>query len=551
MRDRLPESKSHDDLLLALLYDELPPEEAAAARETLAAEAPESLERLAEWRAIRDVVADLPELEPDPQIHYDVIREARRAVEDVEKPSRLWLWLEQLTLMPALAGLLLVVLAAGLTLRLSTDMEQAPDEALPGLAERSAPAATKDAPAPGGPKAAAVAPATETAAPEAADEPADDTVAGDAAEGEATPAPGEGATLEGLMAAPGDGRAAGAKTKKLLEADEKPAAVEKAPSKAKSKAAEPVPARKAEEPTRPDRASRRGTRAEPEPVETLRRKSPPRKRAPRKRAPKPSPKPAREPQTSAGKGAIDDLLDSAPPPAPSAAPPIEPVAIEEAEDAEQARAEDAGQNAVLGAELDKQADDAPTGGAARGATRYAPPPPAPAADEAPAERVVEQAVGQAVGANAQPEAGGDITLQADAAATPRDEEQREETQRAVDGDEERLSRARILRGRGLHREAVGEYEAFLNENQGASGLDRVWYEAAESYRALGQTDRALQLYRLVAGGDSGYADRARDRIATLTAREPDRAKDTPRAAPPKSRSQAAPVFDEVEAVERE
>lgn len=537
MRDRLPESKSHDDLLLALLYDELPPEEAAAARERLAAEAPESLDRLAEWRAIRDVVADLPELEPDPQIHYDVIREARRAVEDAEKPSRLWLWLEQLTLMPALAGLLLVVLAAGLTLRLSTDMEQAPDEALPGLVERSAPAATKDAP-PVGSKAAEVAPATETAAPEEAaerDEAAQteaepepgDKVVGDAADDEAKPAVGEGGgALDGLAAAPADGRARQPKAG-LLYGGEAPAELEKAPSKAKSKS-------KAEEVARADRTTRRSARPEPEPAKKLRRKAPPRKRAPGKRAAKP----AREARTG-GKGAIDDLLDSAPPPAPSAAPRAEPVAVEEAEDAEQ--------KVALGAELDKQTDDAPAAdGAPRGAPRYAPPPPAPTADEAPAGRVAEQAVGQAVGANPQGEAGGDVTLRADAPATPRDE-----AQRAVDRDEDRLSRARILRGRGLHREAVGEYEAFLNENQGASGLDRVWYEAAESYRALGQTDRALQLYRLVAGGDSGYADRARDRIATLTAREPDRAKDTPRAAPPKSRSQSAPAFDEVEAVERE
>jgi len=138
--------RPHDDALLALLYDELPPGEADALREKLAAESPESLDRLMQWQAIRNVVAELPELEPDPQIHYDIIREARRAVDTAEKPSRLWAWLEQLTLMPALAGLLLVVLAAGLTLRLTTDLEQADDSALaPGAAapETSAPAGPK------------------------------------------------------------------------------------------------------------------------------------------------------------------------------------------------------------------------------------------------------------------------------------------------------------------------------------------------------------------------------------------------------------------------
>lgn len=480
--------RPHDDALLALLYDELPPGEAEALRRTLAAESPESLERLAEWQAIREVVAELPELEPDPQMHYDIIREARRAVDTEAKPSRLWAWLEQLTLMPALAGLLLVVLAAGLTVRLSTDMEGAEQglDLQPQASEAPAPAALNtDSPTPG----AAV---QSKAAATPAEEPVEDE-----------------------RPAFDDGRAEEAK------------------------------------PAQPDRAGGEygaGAYGEPPKAPTGGAEAPPQ---------------VQSEVALTDKAGVIDRLDPAP--RPAEVPP--PTAMQwdsaapDAKDLAEATAEGDARGADV-ATLDGAAAgprdrrggddlDAPVAQAATRGNGYAPPPPPatatatadgpeapfPAAPadvvaveaEAREEKVLDEAVA--------PPADDDVADAPVAGRAAADEEQR-----AAPTDS--LSRARAHKAAGRYREAVGEFEAFLASNADGDGLDRVWFETAETYRALGQAQQALRFYRLVAGTESPYAGRARARIDALEG-QPAGRKAAGQAAPPaRARPQAAPEAED-------
>ena len=73
-----------------------------------------------------------------------------------------------------------------------------------------------------------------------------------------------------------------------------------------------------------------------------------------------------------------------------------------------------------------------------------------------------------------------------------------------------LTRARRARSAGRHRDAVRAYETYLSTapDSGAQ-TERALYEAAQSYRALGRTSKANQLLRLAAQGQSDYARRAR------------------------------------------
>lgn len=490
-----------DDALLSLLYDELPPPDAEALRARLAREDPESLERLQQWQAIRAAVAELPEVEPDPQMHYDLVREARKAVAPEEKPSRLMAWLQQLTLAPALAGLLLMVLAAGLTARLTRDMETVDDEALaPTPTMTAAPGAGREAAKVAQPKGEAE--VLELAEPVPVDAPADD----------------DPATVKGVEAAFGDAEADEAKAAEgaaqapVIEAKSKaPAPARRADEKADgARAAKPAPAKK--------RASKRAPPAEPRggAVDDLFDMPPPGldtastrdRRAgadPAPPPPRPSRAPAKAPAPAPTLGSEMDDKGFAPPPPPAEAE-AEDEAVEAVEAVEASAEKAAAEAQTVGGRPEgvAQADaDAPARAEARERRPAAPVTPTP--DDAPAD---------------------------DALAAER-------------GEDDRLERARLFRQRGLHREAVDLYESFLADHRG-DGLDRVWFETAQSYEALGQADRALRLYRLVANGESAYAGRARARVAALS--PPPRGKAGPQAAPrSKATPQAAPPIDFEEA----
>lgn len=557
--------RPHDDALLALLYDELPPGEAEALRRTLAAESPESLERLAEWQAIREVVAELPELEPDPQMHYDIIREARRAVDTEAKPSRLWAWLEQLTLMPALAGLLLVVLAAGLTVRLSTDMEGAEQglDLQPQASEAPAPAALNtDSPTPG----AAV---QSKAAATPAEEPVEDE----------RPAFDDGRAEEAKPAQPdraGGEYGAGA----YGEPPKAPTGGAEAPPQVQSEVAltdkagvidrlDPAPFGDDELAEKKGAGKKRS--AEPEKVVEVasKRSARPSKKAPPKT--KAKARRSRNAKLEMGDLFAESEREAAPAPKPEPAPrPAEvppPTAMQwdsaapDAKDLAEATAEGDARGADV-ATLDGAAAgprdrrggddlDAPVAQAATRGNGYAPPPPPatatatadgpeapfPAAPadvvaveaEAREEKVLDEAVA--------PPADDDVADAPVAGRAAADEEQR-----AAPTDS--LSRARAHKAAGRYREAVGEFEAFLASNADGDGLDRVWFETAETYRALGQAQQALRFYRLVAGTESPYAGRARARIDALEG-QPAGRKAAGQAAPPaRARPQAAPEAED-------
>jgi len=75
-----------------------------------------------------------------------------------------------------------------------------------------------------------------------------------------------------------------------------------------------------------------------------------------------------------------------------------------------------------------------------------------------------------------------------------------------------LGRARAARQRGSHRVAVREYETYLKKSPVRTRLNEVWFEAAQSYEALGDLLRARQLYRLVARSRSGKSAAAQIRV---------------------------------------
>ncbi|MCA9547544.1 MAG: hypothetical protein KC613_24235, partial [Myxococcales bacterium] len=141
-RDRLEER------LLSLLYGELTEGEAAAVRAELEAD-PKAAARFAEWQSLHAQFQSLPEPEPDPQVHYDILREARKAVMVETAPRGFWGWLERLSATPALAGIGLLAAAAGLVAIFNT-METEQADLAP------APAANQATPAPVAPPASAV-----------------------------------------------------------------------------------------------------------------------------------------------------------------------------------------------------------------------------------------------------------------------------------------------------------------------------------------------------------------------------------------------------------
>lgn len=496
-----------DENLLALLYDELSPTEAEALRKRLAAEAPESLERLRQWQRIRTLAAELPALEPDPQMHYDLVRAARLAAEPAEKPGRWWAWVEKLSWTPAFAGLLLVVVAAGLTARLTRDIEEGPAPVAGEPVMRAAKdVATKGSAASGAAPAATPAAATPAAAAPAAAREAD-PAADLAADLAAKAAPVEPALSPAARPGP----------------TPDPRFAPDAPARGPEGAIGGVP------PTEPAAA-----------LDTRRNVDEARER---------EADGAREESTKAGEAAPSkkakglSKLDFAPPP-PAASPPPEPspragasapkptapsrsTAARPETPTDKANAATAGRR-----DIDALADDAPgadaerqpvgysvTGDAIRPGAGFAPPPAAETAEEQPSYAAREPATDDAVAEPRPARAAAPPVVMADTAATEGAAagevaqgivEQKRETDRDV------LTRARQASDAGDHRTAVVLYEEYISDNRGAGGLDRVWFETAQSYEQLGRADRALALYRLVAAGSGAYADSARRRIEALT-----------------------------------
>ncbi len=489
----------HDDALLALLYDELPPAEAEALRKELAAEAPEVLDRLADYQHIREVAAELPELEPDPQMHYDLLRAARLAAEPDEKPSRFWALIESLSWTPAIAGLLLVVVAAGLTAQLSGQIgEGGTDAPAVALAPGAAPPAEKPQPARGeaakgeaAKSAASPTPAealdtkqVETATPDTAAEgaladpeaPADAPSAQPPAEVALDGARGRNTRAE----APADkiGDAFGGEAEKSAGGAEKASEAKTlgkmAPSK-RDRAAEPPVTKKAA----PRKVKSKLRSKRPPPVVTEQDAAPAKKGEARFAPPPPAPDYAAGADAD-GLDDADDLLAPSRAPAPAPGPAPTPQA---APSGAEPAAEDVALDAVGGAapEPDRQADSLER--------RAAP-------SRAATDEVAEFA---------------DTRVEAEEESAPAVQAQ------AASPSAVMLDRARAARANGQHRAAVDLYEEYLRENGSAAGADRVRYEAAQSYEAIGRADRAMQLYQQVAGGGGAFASASRTRMKALAA----------------------------------
>lgn len=127
-----------DDKLLDLLYGEVLPEDAEALQALVNTD-PVLRERLEAWTSVRRAMATLPEPEPDPQVHYNILRAARQQAAPAEAPKGFFAWLSSLTMNPAFAGLGLMVLAGGALLYFSRGYQdsEAPAPAAPTALERA------------------------------------------------------------------------------------------------------------------------------------------------------------------------------------------------------------------------------------------------------------------------------------------------------------------------------------------------------------------------------------------------------------------------------
>jgi TolA-binding protein len=100
-----------------------------------------------------------------------------------------------------------------------------------------------------------------------------------------------------------------------------------------------------------------------------------------------------------------------------------------------------------------------------------------------------------------------------------------------------LELARMARKVHQWREAARRYEEFIDRFPNHAELPAALFETAETYERLGETARAIELYRLVARNGGGLGDRAQDRISELEGKR------RKQAAPAKPSPQAAPAKD--------
>lgn len=134
-----------DARLLDLLYGELPPDEAKAVQAEIDQD-PVARKTLEAWGAVREAVADLPTPEPDPQVHYTLLRAARAEVEPVEAKG-FFAWLSRFAMSPAFAGAAAVMVLAVGSLVYFNQQDAEPDSAL----DRAANEAPAKGAAPGTP----------------------------------------------------------------------------------------------------------------------------------------------------------------------------------------------------------------------------------------------------------------------------------------------------------------------------------------------------------------------------------------------------------------
>ncbi len=131
--------------LVDLIYDELPGPRRQALERHLRGCAACSAE-LAELQATRSAFAALPELEPRPQVTYDILRAARLAVaQDEPAQDRAAGWLPRWVLTPALGTAFAVLLVAGVMVALRSGTPSEPVELAPSSASLPSDAATERA----------------------------------------------------------------------------------------------------------------------------------------------------------------------------------------------------------------------------------------------------------------------------------------------------------------------------------------------------------------------------------------------------------------------
>ena len=527
-----------EDRLVDLLYPEGQDAARLAVLRAEVAADPALREKLRQYEAVRLLVAELPVPEPERAVHYELVRQARAAVETSGAPrTGLWAWLSTLQLGPVLAGALGLMLAVGGTMMLtheSADFAPAPASiTTPGavtapsvvavgestgakpnadtwaapqktLAAAPASAATTAGPVvpePDALEAAELQGALAAAAPkEAAKRSAGagkrdaqlDDLFGDAGEGQGYGlGKGSSANIGGLGAA-GAGRGGG--------------------GRADANAAGPASAFPAEQARREASEARR---VEEKSVAD----------APKARAFAPPPPTDNALAQEADDGIVHGVAAEpapvqTPPPAPAPAPAA-PRRAAESKPTSVATAKSAPGGGYAPISLDEAAgDDVATAPSPPMAQAPAAPPPPPAESVAQNERF------------------------ADKDSAPVSKKAKAKAEAGVTSP---LELARMARKVQQWREAARRYEEFIDRFPNHAELPAALFETAETYERLGESARAIELYRLVARNGGGLADRALDRISELEGRR------RKQAAPAKPSPQAAPAADfesEVPAAER-
>lgn len=544
--------------IIDLLYGELSEEEAARLRAQIAAD-PEAAAQLAAWTQVRELVGQLPEVEPDPQVHYDILRAAREAAQPAKKG--VWAWLSEMVMNPAFAGLALMVLAGG-TFLLVNERAEAPGNSVSDrMAQAEAPPVSEQ-----------MADKKDEAKSPKAKRPADSKARGQIAGGEAkndqktalgdelktttAEVPAKAATAKPEVPAndgvPGFGSTEGKNLDLALGdvggkgEDPKgyvaPEGLEKKKvEREKAKEAKPVGRKVANAPRKP---------------------------APARPKPKPSPKPktksANKKRKRSAKKVRDPFFD-APTDAPKKEPPpaeeqrrdryaAPPPAAEPEPEPVQAKAETAPAPVV-------QAPSAPraSGGDEDDRDYAPPPPPEPAATAANAPAPTPAPRRSNRGGSVVQGAADDSVVEADVAREESEAnevevgEEKAATVAAVDseradkakdsGRPASLTAARQARNQGNLRAAVRSYEEFLAGYPRHREFAQALYETAQSYERLGEFGKAEKLYRTVRAAGGRWIAKADEALARLNTRvaKPAKAKAKPKAKADEKAGAAAPA----------
>lgn len=522
----------HDSRLLDLLYGELPPDEARALEAEIAGDASAS-ELLAGWQAVRSAVTDLPVPEPDPQVHYTVLRAAREAVAPAQ-PTGFWAWLSRLAVSPAFAGVAVLCLAVGgvYFMQLKSDDSSARFDEI-----ASASSSASDAPAP------TTKPKPLAATQEKAGDPADgakadrakvldEEIVGNRVEApraaEALPKTADegqdgdtfsGVVAPGTKAAKDIDQAADMRAVELKDAIKRKGAMDR-------KRARPKAARRA---TRARAKKRRAT--ERSRIENKKRAPIAEEPTVAKKPPAPVAKESERRAAESFESRKNEEVAFAPPPPAEAAPQPAQVPVP----VQPAKAPSAQPVADTGVAVDEE-EERFAEGAARDTVAKAPPAP-PMADSAEAEQadkapeVARNArparartaaaapdVGRAARGGPVPQTVGGMTgggvaekLDGDLAE---DDALIQANQPTVPPD---LQAARAARSRGDHRSAVSAYARYFSRHVGHPQFNRSLFEAAASHAALGQIDEAIRLYGRIPASAGALHVQAQGRIAALRA----------------------------------